>query len=406
MIKKLLRDISPQTLTGRTVLVRVDYNVPLDSLCQVTDLSRVERTLPTLKYLVSAGARIVLISHLGRPGGKRNPKLSLNPIVEHLDRLLGQKIHFCPETVGPKARKAVADLRNGGIVILENTRFHPEETEGDVVWANEIRHDAGIFVNDAFGMAHRSHASTTGVSAAIRRCGGLSVAGFLMEREIAVLSKVLSEPVRPFVGVLGGAKISGKIDLIEALLQRVDSLLIGGAMANTFFVAMGHNVGRSLVEENFVEFAKDLLKEFGEKLLLPVDVMTAEVIVSGISPELKEIEEITQLDRVVDIGHRTIQMFSDVIMRSGTLIWNGPMGVFEVPSFATGTFRLAEVAAHAAKEGSCVILGGGDSSAAAKAAGVLEEMTHVSTGGGATLELLSGKTLPGFEALSNEQERK
>lgn len=404
MKKKLLRDISPRALTGRTVLVRVDYNVPLDSFCQVTDLSRVERTLPTLEYLVGAGARVVLISHLGRPGGKRDSKLSLKPVVEHLGRLLGQKIHFCSEAVGPKAREAVSDLRDGRVLILENTRFYPEESEGDVTWANEIRHDAEVFVNDAFGMAHRSHASTTGVSAAIRKCGGLSVAGFLMEREITVLSRVLSGPIRPFVGVLGGAKISGKIDLIEALLKRVDSLVIGGAMANTFFVAMGHNVGKSLVEEDFVDFAKELLKEFGDKLLLPVDVMTAEVIVDGISPELKKIGRIAQSDRVVDIGHRTIQMFSDVIMRSGTVIWNGPMGVFEVPSFATGTFRLAEVSANAAKEGSCVILGGGDSSAAAKAAGVLEKMTHVSTGGGATLEFLSGKTLPGFEALSDEHE--
>ena len=404
MKKKLLRSISPRALTGRTVLVRVDYNVPLDSFCQVTDLSRVERTLPTLEYLVDAGARIVLISHLGRPGGKRDSKLSLNPVVEHLSRLLGQKIHFCSEAVGPKAREAVSDLRDGRVVILENTRFYPEESEEDATWANEIRHDAEVFVNDAFGMAHRSHASTTGVSAAIRKCGGLSVAGFLMEREIAVLSRVLSGPVRPFVGVLGGAKISGKIDLIEALLKRVDSLVIGGAMANTFFVAMGHNVGKSLVEEDFIDFAKELLNEFGDKLLLPVDVMTAEVIVDGVSPELKKIGRIAQSDRVVDIGHRTIQMFSDVIMRSGTVIWNGPMGVFEVPSFATGTFRLAEVAANAVKEGSCVILGGGDSSAAAKAAGVLEKMTHVSTGGGATLEFLSGKTLPGFEALSDEHE--
>ena len=402
MKKKLLRNISPDSMTGRIVLVRVDYNVPLDNLCRVTDLSRVERTIPTLEYLISAGAKLVLISHLGRPGGRREPELSLYPIVVHLQQLLDKKVEFCSEVVGPKAREAVSGLSNGDVLLLENTRFHPEETENDMLWSDEIRHEADIFVNDAFGMAHRSHASTTGVSKTTKKCGGISVAGFLMETEIKVLSKVLSEPARPLVGVIGGAKISGKIDLIEELLRRVDSLLIGGAMSNTFFLAMGHNVGESLVEEKFVDFAQDLLREFKDKLLLPIDVMTAKAIGPGISPEHRKIGEIGESDKVVDIGDQTIQVFSEIIVRSKTLIWNGPMGIFEIPSFATGTFRLAEAAAEAAKQGSYVILGGGDSSAAAKAAGVFTKMTHVSTGGGATLEFLSGKTLPGYEALSDE----
>jgi len=403
--KILLRDISQQNLAGRTVLVRVDYNVPLDSLGQVTDIGRIEGTIPTLEYLKSAGARTVLLSHLGRPGGKRNPKLSLNPVVEHLEQLLGQKIYFCPETLGVRAKKAVSSLRNGEFLLLENTRFHDEEIQGDVAWSKEILHDASIFVNDAFGMAHRSHGSTTVVSELVKRSGGLAAAGFLMENEIQVLTGALLHPTRPFVGVVGGAKISGKIDLIEAMLNKVDSLLIGGAMANTFFLAMGFSVGKSLVEEKFVGCAETLLKEFKDKLVLPVDVMVAEEIRPGVIPEVREVDEMGELDRAVDIGCRTVEIFSEIIATSRTLIWNGPMGVFEIPSCALGTFQLVHAASRAAKKGSCVILAGGDSAAATRAAGVVEDMTHVSTGGGATLEFLSGKILPGYEALSDKLDK-
>ena len=404
--KKLsLRDVPPESICGRIVLVRVDYNVPLDGLHRVTDITRIERTIPTLKYLRAAGAKIVLLSHLGRPKGQRDLKYSLSPVVANLENLLGKKIFFCPETVGPTATETISSLKNGDVLLLENTRFCDEETKGDLDWANQVRHGADIFVNDAFGMAHRSHASVTVVSELVKESGGIAVAGFLMDREIMILGEALTQPERPFVGVLGGAKISGKIDLIEAMLQRVDRLLIGGAMANTFFLAMGHSVGHSLVEKDFVKCATGLLEEFGNKLLLPVDVMTAKTIAKDVIPTLHDLKTIGEYQSVVDIGHRTVRIFSDAIMRAETVIWNGPMGVFEIPSFAQGTFQLAEAAARAASEGTCVILGGGDSAAAAKAAGVLGKMTHVSTGGGATLEFLSGKKLPGYEALSDKKEK-
>ena len=401
MAKKTLQDLPPESLAGRLVVVRVDYNVPLNDDGEVTDHTRLTRTLPTLRYLMGHGARVVLLSHLGRPNGQPNPALSLRGVAAELQVLLGSPVQFAPETTGARAREAVEAVGQGEALLLENTRFHAEDEANDEGWSQELRHGATLFVNDAFGSAHRAHASTTGVAHAVRGAGGEAVAGYVMENELRFLGEAVVEPERPFVAVIGGAKISGKIDVIEALLPTVDRLLIGGAMANTFFLALGLEVGQSLVEADRIEVARDLMTRAGDKILLPVDVMTASELASGAATKEVSRTDVGSTDRIGDIGSESIRLFSEQVAGAGTVLWNGPMGMFEVAEFGTGTFELARVAADAADAGATVVLGGGDSAAAAEAAGVTERMTHVSTGGGAALEFLSGAELPGVEALSD-----
>ena len=401
MAKKTLQDLPAESLAGRLVVVRVDYNVPLDDEGQVADQTRLDQTLPTLRHLIQGRAKVVLLSHLGRPKGQPEKALSLLGVAMRLEELLGSCVRFCPATTGPQAREAVETLEEGGVLLLENTRFYVEETSNDGAWAEELRHGATVFVNDAFGSAHRAHASTTGIADAVRNAGGEAVAGFLMENELRFLGDALVEPRRPFVAVIGGAKISGKIDVIEALLPAVDRLLIGGAMANTFFLALGLEVGGSLVEPDRTEVARDLMARAGDKILLPVDVVTAPELTDGaVTRELPR-TEVSPEERIGDIGPASTRLFAEAVTGAGTVVWNGPMGMFEVPEFGVGTVALAEAAARAADSGATVVIGGGDSAAAAEAAGVAARMTHVSTGGGAALDFLSGAELPGLEALTD-----
>lgn len=399
MSKKILSDLSPADLKGRRVLVRADLNVPLAG-STITDDKRIRASLPTLRFLIEAGARVVLLSHLGRPKGTPAPEYSLAPVRERLSDLLGAPVHFVGEAVGSAASAAVARLEEGEVLLLENTRFLPGETANDAALAAGWAAFGDLFVNDAFGAAHRAHASTAGLAEAVRERGGEAVAGLLLEKELRFLGGALDDPDRPFVAILGGAKISGKIDVIEALLPRVDRLLIGGAMANTFFQALGLEVGASLVEEDRIDLARETLERAGDLLMLPVDCVVAEEIVQGAAHRVVERSQVASGDRVVDIGPVTRKLYAAEIASSRTVLWNGPMGVFEVDTFAEGTLAVAAAVADACDAGATGVLGGGDSAAAAEKAGVAERLTHVSTGGGASLEFLAGRTLPGVETLT------
>lgn len=399
MAKALLSDVDPALLAGRRVVVRCDLNVPLaDGV--VTDDTRIRASLATLRYLQEHGARTVVLSHLGRPKGSVDPSASLAPVARHLGELLGSEVAFCSDLAGCQAAEAVDALKPGQVLVLENTRFDPGETANDPELATRLADNAELFVNDAFGTAHRAHASTEGIARVVRERGGLAVAGFLLERELAYLQGMLEAPSRPFVAVIGGSKISGKIDVIEALLPRVDRLLIGGAMANTFFVALGLEVGDSLVEPDRVDLAGDLLERAGAKLLLPIDVRVAEQIDVAAEPRVAARTEVKARERVADVGPDTERLFADELQGAATVLWNGPMGVFEMAPFAKGTLAIANSAAEAADQGSTVVVGGGDSVAAVEQAGVASRLTHISTGGGASLDLLAGKTLPGVQILS------
>ncbi|GMR12516.1 MAG: phosphoglycerate kinase [Gemmatimonadota bacterium] len=404
MAKQTIEDLELRSLEGHLVLVRADLNVPLDEEGRVADDTRLRRTLPTLDILVSAGARVVVLSHLGRPGGETVPALSLAPVAAELDSLLKARVQFCRETVGVEVEEARANLDPGEVLLLENTRFHPEERANDPQWAASLAEGAHTYVNDAFGAAHRAHASTEGVARVIRSRGGVAVAGLLMALELRFLGEALADPVRPFVAVLGGAKISGKIDVIHALLPRVDRLIIGGAMANTFLMALGLEVGDSLVEEDRVAVARTVLEEAGDKVLLPVDVVVAADITEGSVTRTVPRESVGPHDLIGDIGSESSVLFSRVLAGAETVVWNGPMGVFEMSPFAGGTLELARSAAAAADAGKTVIVGGGDSAAAAVSAGVADRLTHISTGGGAALELLAGGELPGVAALNDRTE--
>jgi phosphoglycerate kinase len=399
MSKKIVSDIDSASLAGRTVLVRADLNVPLDD-GRISDDRRIRASLPTLRLLTDAGARVVLLSHLGRPKGAPDPKYSLGPVAERLAELLDGGVRFVPETAGPSVRTAVASLSNGQVALLENTRFHPGDTANDPALAAEWAELGDLFVNDAFGAAHRAHASTSGLAEAVKARGGEAVAGLLMARELKFLGEALAHPERPFVAVLGGAKISGKIDVIDALLPRVDRLLIGGAMANTFFRALGLETGRSLVEDDRVELARQTLQEAGERLVLPVDCVVAAEIAEGSPTRVVERSGVGAEDRIGDVGPATRRMYAREIADARTILWNGPMGVFEIDAFAEGTTAMAHAVAAACDDGATAVLGGGDSAAAVDRAGVSDRITHVSTGGGASLEFLAGAALPGVEALT------
>ena len=403
--KRTIADLAPEQLRGRRVLVRVDYNVPLDPDGRITDDTRITATLPTLDALLQQDARVVLLAHFGRPKGKPVPEMSLRPVAARLQELLeGRTVRFAEDAAGPAAHAAASMLGDGEVLLLENTRFEPGEEKNDPELAERMAAPGDLYVNDAFGAAHRAHASTEGVARVMRAAGKPAVAGLLMDREIQYLGRALGEPQRPFVAILGGAKISGKIDVIRSLLPRVDRLLIGGAMANTFFRAMGLDTGTSLVEEDRVEMARDLLASAGEKLALPVDCVVAEKVEPGQAARTVPRDAVPADHVIVDVGPRTVEEYRRLLADAGTVLWNGPMGVFEVPEFAAGTRGVAEAVAEATDRGATTIIGGGDSAAAVAELGLEERMSHVSTGGGASLEFLEGKELPGVAALSDAED--
>lgn len=397
---RTLSGLAPAALSGTTVLVRSDLNVPLDEDGRISDPTRIEASLPTLRHLMDSGARVVVMSHLGRPGGTVQEGLSLAPVAEALSRRLGLDVPLASDAPGdPALRNRVRELPEGGLLLLENLRFHPGETENDEALAEGLAELASLFVLDAFGTAHRAHASTDGAPRRIRAAGGTAVAGLLVERELRHLRDALEAPERPFVAVMGGAKISGKIDVIEAILPRVDRLLVGGAMANTFFRALGLETGASLVEEDRIEVAEALMARAGDRLLLPVDCRVAPDLSSDRTPRVVDRDEVRGGDVIGDMGTRSEALFASEIEAAATVIWNGPMGVFESAPFSGGTRSVARAMAARADQGGISIVGGGDSASAVEKEGLSSRMTHVSTGGGASLDLLAGRPLPGIEAL-------
>jgi phosphoglycerate kinase len=395
--KKTVRDLSDAQVKGKRVLLRVDFNVPLNENGEITDDTRIRAALPTIKLLMERGGRPVILSHLGRPKGKPEPKYSLQPVSNRLMELMGCNVVFVESTDSDEALKASQDLNPGEILLLENTRFLGGEEKNDQRLSRALSELGDCFVNDAFGAAHRAHASTVGVAEHLRP----AVAGLLMEKELEYLGGALSNPKRPFVAILGGAKISGKIDVIEQLLPKVDGLLIGGAMACTFYKAMGLETGKSLVEEDRVTMAKDLLARAGMKLTLPHDAMVAPSLDQAKSAKAVPRNAIPKDQAMFDIGPQTTASYSRAIASAKTVIWNGPMGVFETSPFDRGTRAIAEAMANATAKGATTIVGGGDSAAAVAEAGLEEKMSHVSTGGGASLEFLEGKKLPGVEVLDD-----
>jgi phosphoglycerate kinase len=387
------KTLAKADISGKVVLIRVDFNVPLEA-GKVADDTRIKAALPTLNHLVENENALILISHLGRPGGKRDEEYSLAPVAQRLGEILNREVKFANDCLGPAAADAVKALQKGEILLLENTRFHPGEKENDPGMAEELASFADVFVNDAFGTAHRAHASNVGVAKYLP-----SYAGNLLEKEIVYLGKTIQNPEKPFTAVLGGAKVSGKIGVIKNLLPKADHILIGGGMANTFFKAQGYDMADSLVEGDALETAEELLGIAGGKLILPVDIVLAEEFSPQARKQIIELGDVPAGWRVMDVGPKTIKLFGDVVSKSKTVVWNGPMGVFEFERFAEGTFKLAEIIA----ESECVsIIGGGDSAAAVKKAGLQEQITHISTGGGASLQMLAGEELPGLEALDSE----
>ncbi|MBW3534211.1 MAG: phosphoglycerate kinase [Gemmatimonadetes bacterium] len=400
MNKRSLKDLDPSSLAGRRVLVRADLNVPLED-GDVGDETRLRATLPTLRRLMDARARVVVISHLGRPRGVHDATVSLRPVARRLSELMGAPVGFAADLVGAEACETVEGLSDGGVAVLENTRFHPGETKNDPELAHQLAGFAEVYVNDAFGAAHRAHASTEGVARAVREKGRPAVAGLLMERELDFLGRALTEPERPFVAVLGGAKISGKIDVVQALLPRVDRLLVGGAMANTFFLALGLEVGESLVEADRVAVARQTLEEAGDRFVLPVDCLVSERLEAGVKPRAVARSAVGAPDRIGDNGPASRALFTRELSGARTVVWNGPMGVFELEPFREGTVAVARAVADATDRGALSVVGGGDSAAAAEVAGVTDRLSHVSTGGGASLEFLAGADLPGVAALDD-----
>ncbi len=398
MNKLTINDIQ---LGGKRVLVRVDFNVPLDEAQHITDDTRIVESLPTIKKILADGGKAILMSHLGRPKGKVKPEFSLKPAADRLAELLGQPVTFASDCIGPIADAAVAKLQNGECLLLENLRFRNEEEGNDPAFAKALAQHGDVYVNDAFGTAHRAHASTEGVTKFIATC----VAGFLMEKELAFLGTAVEKPVRPFVAILGGAKISGKIDVIQSLMSKVDTLIIGGGMAYTFFKAQGLEIGKSLLEADKVDLARQILAEAAAKkidLLLPVDCIVASDFKNDAEKKTVLKNEIPADWQALDIGPATVKLFADCVKNAKTVVWNGPMGVFEMPSFAAGTNAVALALVEATRGGATTIVGGGDSAAAIAQAGLSKQVSHVSTGGGASLEFLEGKVLPGVEALNDK----
>ncbi len=389
MNKKTIRDID---FTNKRALVRVDFNVPIKDGV-VTDDTRISAALPTIKYLIDHKAKVILMSHLGRPKDGPDPKYSLGPTAIRLSQLLNRTVQMAPDCVGAEVEKMVSALKPGDVLVLENVRFHPEEEKNDGAFADQLAKLGEVYVNDAFGSAHRAHASTEAVAHRLP-----AVAGFLMEAEIDYLGRALEKPDRPFVAILGGAKVSDKIAVIENLLTIVDKLLIGGGMANTFIKAKGLKVADSLIEDTAINTAKDLIARGGNKLKLPIDVVIADKFEAEAQMKTVQIDQVPAGWRILDIGPQTVSLYNEIIAKAKMVVWNGPMGVFEFPRFAEGTNAVARAIA-ASKATS--IIGGGDSAAAVQNSGVADKITHISTGGGASLEFLEGKVLPGVAALND-----
>ena len=391
MNKQTIEDID---VDGKRVLVRVDFNVPLDD-GRVTDDRRIRAALPTINYLLEHNASVILMSHLGRPKGVYDPKLSMGPVAARLSELLNRPVKNLDNCVGKDVRETVQAMQPGEVILLENTRFHPEEKKNDPAFAAKLAALGEVYVNDAFGSAHRAHASTAGVTDSLRP----AVAGFLLEKELEYLGNALANPTHPFLAIIGGAKISDKISVIENLLTKVDSLLIGGGMANTFLVAQGYDVGSSLVEDDAVGIAKQLLAEHADRIVLPVDCTVANEFKAEAEAKVVSVDDVPAGWMILDIGPATIAHFANRLAAARTVVWNGPMGVFEFPRFAEGTYAVAR--ALAGLEDATTIIGGGDSAAAVEKSGLADKMSHISTGGGASLEFLEGKTLPGVAALDD-----
>ncbi|MBN2044077.1 MAG: phosphoglycerate kinase [Anaerolineales bacterium] len=388
--KKTVKDLNVE---NKRVLVRVDFNVPLAD-GKVADDTRIKAALPTIQYLLEQNAAIILCSHLGRPGSAADTQFSMRPTADHLRTLVDVPVFFAEDCIGPIAEQAAQALESGQILVLENTRFHKEEKTNHPAMAKQLASLADVFVNDAFGTAHRAHASNVGVAGELP-----AAAGLLLEKEIVYLGNAIAEPKRPFIAIMGGAKISDKIGVIQNLLIKADRVLIGGGMANTFFKAKGFQMGDSLVEEDAVETAKDLLTAGGSKLVLPVDMVLADAFDNHAARQTLPVGDVPAGWRILDVGPETLKSFEKVLVEAGTVVWNGPMGVFEFDNFAEGTFGLAEIVANSP---AITIIGGGDSAAAVNKSGLAEKITHISTGGGASLEMLEGKILPGLAALEDK----
>ncbi len=381
---------------GKRVLVRCDFNVPLNDKQEITDENRIVGALPTINYLIENGAKVILCSHMGKPKGNPVPELSLAPVAKRLSEKLGKEVVFAADdnVVGENAKKAVAEMKEGDVVLLENTRYRAEETKNVEEFSKELASLCDLFVNDAFGTAHRAHCSNVGVSALVQP----AVAGYLIEKEIKFLGNAVNAPERPLVAILGGSKVSSKISVIENLLKKVDKLIIGGGMAYTFFAAQGKTTGTSLLEPDFIDYAKKMLDNAGDKILLPIDTVIAQKFDNDAPSEVVE-GDIPEGWMGLDIGPKTIAMFKEALADAKTVVWNGPMGVFEMPNFAKGT---NEIASMLAELDATTIIGGGDSVAAVNQAGLGDKMSHVSTGGGASMEFLEGKVLPGIDALTDK----
>ena len=393
MNKKTIEDIE---VKGKKVLVRCDFNVPLDGEGNITDENRIVGAMPTIKYLSDNGAKVILCSHMGKPKGEPKPEFSLKPVAKRLSEKLGKDVVFAADdnVVGENAKKAVSEMNDGDIVLLENTRYRAEETKNIETFSKELASLAEIFVNDAFGTAHRAHCSTVGVADYLP-----AVCGYLIQKEIDFLGNAVNNPVRPLVAILGGSKVSSKISVIENLLDKVDTLIIGGGMAYTFMAAKGQEVGDSLLEADYIDYAKEMMAKAGGKLLLPVDTVVAKEFSNDAESKVVKEGEIEKGWQGLDIGPETIKLFSDAVKNAKTVVWNGPMGVFEMPSFAKGTNAIANVLAEI---DATTVIGGGDSVAAVNQAGLGDKMSHISTGGGASLEFLEGKALPGIVALQDK----
>lgn len=396
----MVQSLTHVSLEGRRILVRVDFNVPLDENSTITDDTRIVESLATIKYIIAHGGIAILMSHLGRPKGKVNPKYSLAPVAEYLAELLNQPVYFAKDCIGEEAADMVRDAAAGDVILLENLRFYAEEEANDAAFAQKLASLGDVYVNDAFGTAHRAHASTEGVTHFITE----KAAGFLMQKELQYLGTALAHPERPFVAILGGSKVSGKIDVIRQLLPKCDAILIGGGMMFTFYKAMGLEVGKSLVEQDRIALAGELIAEAksrGVKLLLPVDTIVADSFANDAQRANVAVEAIGEEWMGMDIGTATQALFTQEITSAKTVVWNGPMGVFEMPNFAHGTRAVADAMVLATQNGATTIIGGGDSAAAITQFHLEKEVTHVSTGGGASLEFLEGKVLPGVQALDN-----
>ncbi len=392
--KKSIQDID---VKGKRVLVRVDFNVPIDENGVITDDRRIREALPTIKYLKEHGARVILMSHLGRPKGKFNAKYSLKPVAERLSEKLGANVALAPDVIGEAVQSMVDALKDGDVMLLENVRFYEEEEKNDKEFSKKLAALGDIYINDAFGTAHRAHATTAGIADYLP-----SAIGYLIKKELDIMGKALVEPERPFIAILGGAKVSDKIGVIENLMDKVDALLIGGGMAFTFYKAMGHEIGKSILEADKVELAGEILKKAKQnhlRLLLPVDIVVAPEFNNDAPRKTVAVDAIPKDQMGLDIGENTMAVYSDIIRNAKTVVWNGPMGVFEMPNFAKGTFALAEALSECK---GTTIVGGGDSAAAVEQLGFADKITHISTGGGASLEFLEGKVLPGIDVIESK----